>query len=259
MKKFLLLCIVVTLLFSFWWFRVGVDESKDLPTKQQPSDELIVGINAEFPPFTFYKNDQIVGFDIDIVNEIGKRINKRIVLKDLPFDALIPEIQLGTIQVIAAGMNPTEDRAQRVFFTHEVYQSDPLVIVSPKNTPLTSITELNGKSVLVNEGYFADSYLSQHPQIGLTRLSTAFVTDGLLALQNMRAEAFVATYATLVPYMTDEQKRLFNITLLHEITDKDALAVSKKYPELFQEIQDAIMRMKQDGVIDRLTEKWFKQ
>src|SRR5205085_10630536 len=72
-------------------------------TSSDSIDTIIVGINTEFPPFAFKEGDTITGFDIDVITEVFKRLNKKTVYKDMPFDALIPEIQLGNIHVIAAG------------------------------------------------------------------------------------------------------------------------------------------------------------
>src|SRR5689334_13273402 len=76
----------------------------------EPSlDTLIVGTNSEFQPFSFKEGDTITGFDIDVIEEVGKRLDKKIRLKDLPFEALIPEVQLGNIHVIAGGITPTKE------------------------------------------------------------------------------------------------------------------------------------------------------
>ena len=70
------------------------------------TNTVIVGTNSEFPPFSFREGDDIIGFDIDVIQEVLKRLNKEIIYKDMPFDALIPEIQVGNIHIIAAGHDP---------------------------------------------------------------------------------------------------------------------------------------------------------
>src|SRR6185369_11452130 len=81
------------------------------------SNTLIVGTNAEFPPYCYIENNIIVGFDIDIAKEVAQRLGKSIQFKDMPFDALIPDIILGNVDFVAAGMSYTEERAKRVSFT----------------------------------------------------------------------------------------------------------------------------------------------
>ena len=104
---------------------------------------LVVGTSADFPPFSFVENDQIVGFDIDLIHEIGKRLQQQITLKNMPFGTLLPTLQLGQIQVIAAGLSATPERAQHVLFTSPYLDHNPFVIVSLATNPAKTITDLH--------------------------------------------------------------------------------------------------------------------
>src|SRR5579862_9191815 len=64
---------------------------------------IVIGTNAEFPPFSFIdEQGAVTGFDIDVAKEVFKRLGKQMTIKDMAFDMLIPEIQQGSIHVIAA-------------------------------------------------------------------------------------------------------------------------------------------------------------
>src|SRR5437868_1703335 len=114
----------------FWWRRPSYT-----PTPKDTQQELIVGTNADFPPFSFIKDGTIVGFDIDIAHEVAHRLNKKLTLIDLPFIALIPELQMGAIHIIAAGMTATEERAKQVYFTRPYIQGVPLLVISLTSNP----------------------------------------------------------------------------------------------------------------------------
>lgn len=222
----------------------------------QTIDTIIVGTNAEFQPFSFKENDTITGFDIDVITQALTRLNKKMVLKDMPFDALIPEIQLGNIHVIAAGITPTPERAQRTLFTKPHLTGNPLVIISPQNNPLTSLDDLKGKIVVVNEGYVADSYMSEQPAVTLVRLSSAAVSDGMLALESGRADAFVTALHPMKPYFNKYDVNNFSVTPIASTEESSAFAVSKHYPELRDYIQVTLDRMQDDGTLDALKRKW---
>lgn len=236
------------------WYRA----EKTITRHAAPSqDTIIVGTNAEFQPFSFKHNDIITGFDIDVITEVLKRLGKEIVFKDMPFDALIPEIQLGNIHVIAAGITPTQERAQRALFTKPHLSGDPLAIVSLKNNPpLTSLEELQGKTVVVNEGYTADSFMSEQPGISLIRLSSAAVSDGMLALNSGKADAFVTALHPMKPYFEKYDINSFNVTPIAGTEESSAFAVSKHYPELRDSIQITLDRMEDDGTLAALKTKW---
>jgi ABC-type amino acid transport substrate-binding protein len=222
-----------------------------------PIDTIIVGINTEFPPFSFKENDTFTGFDIDVITEVFKRLNKKTIYKDLPFDALIPEIQLGNIHVIAAGISPTPERAQRALFTRpHLATGNPLVIISLPTFPITSPDDLAGKTVVVNEGYVADSYMSEQPGVHLIRLSSAAVSDGMLALESHRADAFVTALYSIKPYFEKHDQSNFSVTPIQGTEETSAFAVSKHYLELRDYIQITLDRMKEDGTLDALKKKW---
>ena len=127
---------------------------------------MIVGTNAEFPPFSYIENKAIVGFDIDVAKEVAQRLGKTIQIKDMPFDALIPDIALGHVDFVAAGMSYTEERAKRASFTKSYFE-DPLMIFSKR--PL-SFDKLKGKKVVVVQGFTADLLMSSQKNIDLIRL-----------------------------------------------------------------------------------------
>ncbi|HEX4068558.1 MAG TPA: transporter substrate-binding domain-containing protein [Candidatus Babeliales bacterium] len=259
MKKTSLYIIIALILgtSAILWYRA----EKKIVTA--PSlDTIIVGTNSEFQPFSFKEDDAIVGFDIDVITEVLKRLNKNIIFKDMPFDALLPEIQLGNIHVIAAGITPTPERAQRALFTRpHLAAGNPLVIITLlrqgfEGHGLTSVDELAGKTVVVNEGYVADSYMSEQPGVYLIRLSSAAISDSMLALESGRADAVVAALHSINPYFTKHDQSTFSITPIPGTEESSAFAISKHYPELRDYIQITLDRMKEDGTLDTLKRKW---
>src|SRR5580704_2849514 len=104
-------------------YKYKFSKSEQMP---QSSNILLVGTNAEFAPYSFIDNGQIVGFDIDVAQEVAQRLGKTITFKDMPFESLLPELQLGRIEIIAAGITPTQERAQKVLFTKPYVEGDKL-------------------------------------------------------------------------------------------------------------------------------------
>lgn len=219
------------------------------------SGPLIVGTNAEFPPFTYIENNTIVGFDIDVAKEVAKRLGREIEFKDMPFDALIPEIVLGRVDFVAAGMSYTEERAKRVLFTKSYLKEDPLVILSKnKNSELKDLNSLNKRKVVVIEGFTSDLYLSKNPEILLTRLPTQ--TDGFLALKSGRADAFVTAKSTVDSFFVKNDPSQYSVYPIEGTGETCALVVPKSKPELLAEIQKTLDAMEQDGTMAQLKQKW---
>lgn len=216
---------------------------------------IIVGTNAEFPPYSFIKDDQVVGFDIDVINEVARRLDKTVQVKDMPFEALMLEAIQGRIQVIAAGLSCTSERQKQLFFTTPHIAGDPLVIVTlAKNNNITSIASLNGKEVVVNDGFTADRYMSNIVGPHLIRLPTT--SEAFAVLQSGRVYAFVSALSPLKPFLEKFGKDNFAITLIEDTSDNCSLGISKKFPDLYHQIEQVIKKMIEDGTIENLKQKW---
>jgi len=227
-------------------------------SRDNDNDLLIIGTNAEYPPFATIENDEITGFDIDLIKEIAQRLHKTIKLKDMPFDTLIPEMQLGHITVIAAGMTATPEREKQMFFSVPYLEQDPLVaITQDSNMIIHSVDDLTNKRIVVNEGYTADSYLSQYPHLTIERLATP--AEAILALKSGRADIFVAAHSSVQPFLRQQQAQKFATHTLEGVGDSYALAISKKDPELLDAINKSIKELLQDGTIEQLKKKWSMQ
>lgn len=242
---------VLTLSVLFWYRKT----SRNKPLM----NTIIVGTSADFPPFSFRdKDNNITGFDIDVIKEVAKRIGLDIDIQDRPFSTLLPQMKLGQIHVIAAGMTPTPERAKSVDFTKPYLSNNPLLVISlSKNPPVTSLDNLQGKDVIVNNGYTADLYMSKLPGINLIRLPK--VADAFGALDQGRAYAFVTAAFTLKPYIKelDKNKDKYKFFTIENTEETSALAISKQLaPTYLPKIQQALDDMASDGMLQSLKNKW---
>ncbi len=240
----ILLCLIPAIFF----LKIG---------KEKDPNTLIVGTNAEYPPFSFISEGQITGFDIDIAKEVCKILHKNIELKDMPFEALIPDLILGNIDFIAAGVTYTEERAQRVLFTKPHLSNDPLVILTRSEEKFPQdggVDQLKGKTVVVNEGFTADLYLTGKGDLKLLRLATT--ADAFLALKNKRADAFVTAKSTLNSFLDTQGDSSFQVNVINGTIENNVLVVSKKNPQLAQEIQSALDTMEANGTLKKIKTKW---
>ena len=101
-----------------------------IPASEATSgDKVILGTNAAFPPFEYVEGKNIVGFDITMGEKIAKNAGMKLEVMDMAFDSLIPALQAGTIDFIAAGMSVTEERKKNVDFSVPYFASEQVIIV----------------------------------------------------------------------------------------------------------------------------------
>ncbi|NGX63158.1 MAG: Arginine-binding extracellular protein ArtP [Candidatus Anoxychlamydiales bacterium] len=224
---------------------------------------LVVGTNAEYPPFAYIENNEIVGFDVDLVKEVCTRLKKDIQILDMPFESLIPAGSIGKVQLIAAGMTHTKERAKKVLFTKPYLVGDQLMIVSLSDSKvdIDSLEDLNHKNVIVNKGYTADLFISSvknSVKMNLIRLNCP--TDGFMALSSNRADAFITSQSNIAQFFKtntgEDQKYKIAPIIDKNTNDAYSLIVSKKHSYLLDEIEKTIEDMKKDGTITKLKDKW---
>lgn len=254
MKKITLIALLATLCVAYFFYY-------DKPTTRDAyvaNNNLVVGISPDYPPYAQIdlETGKIVGLEVDVIKEIAQRLNKNLIIKDMPFNSLIIELNSGYIDVIAAGMCPSEERKKTILFSHPYIDNDHNVIINKKSNPVfTSIKDLYGKSVAVNTGYTADSFLSQYPEISLTRLKSP--ADGFMALQSNSVDAFAIALSIFQKFANDQDNDFgYQIFILPESADACALAYSKNNHKLQEEIDPVIDAMIADGTMQTIKKKW---
>lgn len=167
-------------------------------------NKLIVGLESSYPPFEFIdKNGDLVGFDLDIANEIAKELNKELVIKTMEFDGLILSLKQGQIDLIISGFNITPDRLKEInlvpYFGNDV-SSFKLIFWNEIPTGITELNDLTTISdavVCVEAGTVQETYLKNKSLINCRSLhggsaqplmdvkygkSTAYLVDANVAL-----------------------------------------------------------------------------
>ena len=121
---------------------------------QETENKIIVGTSADFKPFEYKaQNGTIIGFDIDLIKKILTDQGYTVEVQDIGFDSLIPALQTGKIDVIAAAMTITDVRKQQVDFSNPYYNANQAVLVKVgADVNITNINDLANYSVGAQTG-----------------------------------------------------------------------------------------------------------
>jgi polar amino acid transport system substrate-binding protein len=117
--------------------------------------ELIVGTSADYPPFEnkTYPAGEIVGFDIDLSEMIADEIGVTLQMVDIPFDSLIAACSAGTVDMLAAGLTYTQERADQLAASI-TYINVSQVIIAMNNSGISinTINDVTAHTVGVQTG-----------------------------------------------------------------------------------------------------------
>jgi polar amino acid transport system substrate-binding protein len=121
---------------------------------QQKGNKIIVGTSSDFKPFEYKAaNGTIIGFDIDLIKKVLTDEGYTVEIQDIGFDSLIPALQTGKIDVIAAGMTINDVRKQEVDFTNPYYEANQSVLVQVgSGVNITKIDDLANYKVGAQTG-----------------------------------------------------------------------------------------------------------
>lgn len=233
------------------WYNIG-----QTTKRKKDKNVIVVGINAEYQPFTFVKDNMIVGFDIDLMNEIGQRLHKKIKFKNMPFNALLVEAKLELVNGIIGGISPTPMRQKQLLFTQPYSEGKSLIIVTRAGQPpLSTVDALAGKKVAVTQGFVSDLYMSDIKN-GSQLLRLPTLAESFLALKNGAVDALVAEQDGFMPLLATVKKDDFVMHAIPETHNVSAIGIIKKDSELLEEIERVLQDMKTDGFLDSLKSKW---
>src|SRR5215204_3384907 len=196
------------------------------------------------------------GFNIDLANEIGKRLKRKVTIDAAQFSGLVPALQAGTYDFLAAPTTVTKERADNMLFTEGYLNTDFQFLIKKGSPKVAKLEELKGKVVSVNKGSAYDSWARDlEAKIGWKVESFGTQTDAVQAVLAGRADANVAGN-TVIAWAVKNNPQL-ELSYLHSTGLVWAAPLRKDSGELRKTIENAIECMKLDGTIAAMHEKWF--
>ena len=225
-----------------------------LALAQQPLKTAVDGTFA--PPAMPRLEGGIQGFNVDLAIEIGKRLKRPVDITATQFSGILPSLQAGTIDFVAAPVTVTKERAENYLFTEGYLNTDYQFLTKKGEPPITDLKQLKGKVISVNKGSAYDSWArGLEGEIGWTGESFGTQTDAVQAVMAGRAYANVAGN-TAVQYAVKQQPQL-QLSYLYSTGLVWSAALRKDSKELLGQIENAIECMKKDGTIAAMHERWF--
>ena len=149
MKKVLILLATIVLFIPFLTScRSDVGSTAD--------QKLVMATSADFPPFQYKVDGEIVGLDVEIGRAIADRLGYELVVVDKAFDSLIPALQRGEADFVMAAMSVTESRAALVDFSISYYTGRQVIIVGADEADIMTPEDLEGQFIGVQIGTTGD-------------------------------------------------------------------------------------------------------
>jgi polar amino acid transport system substrate-binding protein len=197
---------------------------------------------------------QYIGFDLDTCNALAKRLGVSLEHKPIAVEARIPELTLGRVDVVAAAMGYTKERATQIAFTDIQYQL-PIRIMVSSASGIKTFADLAGKKVSANKA-------STSEQFTRAKIPTAEVLTyqdspaAYLALVQGKVQALAIGQAPGARFIEEGGGKF---TFLEEALyfEPIGLGVKKDEPELLDALNNALRDMERSGELEAMWNKWY--
>lgn len=187
------------------------------------TEAITVYTESGFAPFEFISNGKVIGVDIAIMSQVAVDMGKKLDIQDVVFDTIPTCVQQATGDAVgAAGMTINDERKETVDFS-SIYYSSTLVIVSAKDAPISSVKELSGKKVAVQEGTSGDLIISDAAKASGYSYENE---DGNTVTVTVDAKTEVARYKQYALALADLKAGRVDAILMDKLPAQTMLAVA---------------------------------
>ncbi|MCG6274380.1 amino acid ABC transporter substrate-binding protein [Vibrio vulnificus] len=227
-------------------------------TFQAVAEEVVkVGMSGRYFPFTFVKQDQLQGFEVDMWDEIGKRNGYKVEYVTANFSGLFGLLETGRIDTISNQITMTDARKAKYLFADPYVVDGAQITVRKGNDSIKGVADLAGKTVAVNLGSNFEQLLRDYDKDGKINIKTydtgiehdvalgrsdAFVMDRLSALELIKKTGLPLQLAG-EPFET--------------IANAWPFVNNERGVKLQGEVNKALAEMRADGTVEQISIKWF--
>jgi polar amino acid transport system substrate-binding protein len=218
-----------------------------------------VATSADFPPFEYIEivdgKDKIIGFDAELIQEIGKELGRDVQIENMTFDGIVAAVQTGKVDVAISGINPTPDREKKVNFSDPYYYASQTLLIKKDTQEITNMDQLKGKTVGSQIGSTSDQVISKFKDVNVKKYD--LVNDAILDLNNGRIDAVVLEDSIASTFAKRNQD--LKVVVPEELkvdAQPFGIVMSKKEENLLRDINTALQKIIDSGKYDELVKKY---
>lgn len=248
LNRFLALITIASIFIS----TTGCNKNTKTINDYKKSGKIIMGTNAQFPPFEYYENEEIIGIDKEIAQKIAEKLDIELVVEDINFSALLDSLNKEKVDFVLAGMTITDDRKTIVDFSNPYYTTGQCIITMNTNTSVNSITDLVNKKIGIQEDTTGEKEASKIEGAIISKYNTV-----LGAIMDMKSGNLDAIIFDLEPAKKFAEQNP-DIKVIDELLTQEDYGVSvrKGETELLSLINEVLKDMKDDGEYDKMIKRY---
>jgi len=247
--------IVLSLLLVGTFF-VGASLAADTLDEVKARGVLVAGVKDSLPPFGYIdqKTRTIVGYDIDFVHAIAKKLGVKVELKPVTSATRMPQLQEGNIDIIAATMTKNAERAKVIDFSDTYFLTGQKFLT--KTGTVKSLKDLADKKIGTTKGSTSEKNAAAAVPTA-TILSFDDYPQAVLALTQGKVAAVTTDESILAGQLAKLPKGEYEIPDIRISDEPYGLGIRKGSPKFVAFVNETLVDMEKSGEAKAIFEKWF--
>lgn len=216
-----------------------------------------IGTEGTYAPFTYHQpNGKLVGFDVEIAEEIGKRLGVKAEFLEGKWDGLIAGLDANRYDAVINQVGITAERQKKYDFSDPYIASKAVLIVRGDNQDIKGFADLKGKksaqSLTSNFGKLAE-------RSGAELVGTDGFDQSIQLVLNGRADGTINDSLSFLDFKKHKPDANVKIAAQEENADYSGVIIRKGEPDLLDAINKALAAIKSDGTYQKIADKYFGQ
>jgi len=215
---------------------------------------LVAGSSAEYPPFEYVADGKLVGYDVDMADEITRRMGVKVAWEKIDFKGIVAALTAKRVDVLITALTWTPERAERIAFSDPYFDAG-IGAITPQSSAIAKVEDLTGRRVGVQLGSSGERYVREAVGSKVGQLLTYdSITLAINDLKNGRVDAVVNPLPVLRYAVRNDAG--FRYTA---VWDTRVVGINTRLDdkELLAEINRHLRDLKSEGFLAKLETKWF--
>jgi len=217
---------------------------------------LKVATEGTYSPFSFHdpKSNKLTGYDVEVAEAVGKQLGKKVEFSETQFDSIFAGLEAKRYDVIANQIGVNPERQEKYLFSTPYTYSNGVVITRADDNSISSLSDVKGKTSAQST---TSNFAETATQAGAKIEAVEGFTQAITLLKQKRVDVTINDSLAFLEYQKTTGDK--DVKVAAQVGDKSqsALAFRKDEAELQTQVDGALQKLKADGTLARLSEKYF--
>lgn len=227
-------------------------------TAGSTDDSLSFGTEGTYAPFSFHdeKTNQLTGYDVEVAQAVGKQLGRKVEFSENNFDSLFAGMEAKRYDGVANQVSITDARKAKYVFSTPYTVSTGVVVTRADDTSVTSLADISGKTSAQST---TSNWAQTATDAGAKVEAVEGLTQAMTLLKQGRVDVTVNDQLAVLDYLKTSGDTGVKIAAKTDDQTEQAFVFRKDESDTAQQVSDALAKLKADGTLATISQKWFGQ